>query len=405
MKLFTSAAALLFLPEVFQFTTSVYYTGLIIGDTLHGDLHVIGGLDPAFSSGDLDTLADDIQLLNLKFISGNIYADLSIKDSLYWGRGWMWDDDPDPTAPYLSALNINDNVIEVFVKAAGTGTKTKVIITPETDFVSVENNSLVSSYLPTKLKITRSWVDRKNNIIIDGIVKAGAIIDSSDHKEKLNVLYPEKYFLTMLKEKLYARGILCNGNLTIAKLPPQSKLITSFIHSVDSVLLSAINKDSDNLRAEMLLYALALSDSGAPASAKNGIEAINKLVDTIGFNRNDYSFADGSGVSRYNLISSELITGLLKFIYKQKQFKSFHNSLSIAGVDGTLKKRMIGTEAENNLHAKTGTLAGVSALSGYITAKNGNLLAFSILMQNFVEKMPVARNIQNRICELLANYE
>ncbi|MGD8307150.1 MAG: D-alanyl-D-alanine carboxypeptidase/D-alanyl-D-alanine-endopeptidase, partial [Ignavibacteria bacterium] len=178
-----------------------------------------------------------------------------------------------------------------------------------------------------------------------------------------------------------------------------------FERSIDSTLLSDINKDSDNLRSEMLLYALALNDSGVPAAIENGIEALNKLVDTLGFNRDDYSFADGSGVSRYNLISSELVMELLKFMYKEEHFEIFYNSLAIAGIDGTLEKRMIGAPAENNLHAKTGTLSGVSTLSGYVNAKNNHLLAFSILVQNYVEKSSFVRKIQDRICEVIANYK
>lgn len=404
-KLFTTAAALIFLPDDFHFTTSFFYTGSIEGDTLYGDLYVVGGMDPAFSSNDLDSMVNVIQALGIKYITNNIYADLSIKDSLYWGKGWMWDDDPDPTAPYLSALNINDNSVEIFVEAENWDTTANIILIPETDYVSVENNTVVQTDLPTDLEITRDWVNRRNHIIVDGIVRPGEIIDSSDHKEKINVLDPELYFLTLLKEKLKTVDILIYGNIGVQKLPTESTIITSFRRSVDSTLVNAIKKDSDNLRSEMLLYALALNDSGSPALAENGIEAINKLIDTTGFNCNDYSVADGSGVSRYNLVSSELIIGLLRFVYRNKKFEKFYNSLAIAGVDGTLEKRMIGTRGENNVHAKTGTLAGVSTLSGYVNAKNGNLLAFSILMQNFVEKTSVVRKLQDRICELIANYE
>jgi len=404
-KLFTTAAALLFLPDDFTFTTSIYFTGVIEGDTLYGDIYVVGGLDPAFSSDDLDSLVHVIESMGIKFITGNLYADLTVKDSLYWGNGWMWDDDPDPTTPYLSALNINDNSIEVFVEAGENDSTATVTIIPETNFVTVENKAVVSSIDQTDLDITRSWVERKNHIIIDGNVKKGSIIDSSDNKEKLNVLYPELYFLTLLKEKLEDKGIPVYGDIDINNLTDNSKLITSFGLSVDSVMICDINKESDNLRAEMLLYALALNDSGAPALAKNGLEVINKLIDSLGFDHEDYSVADGSGVSRYNLVSSELIMGLLKYMYGSENFDMFYNSLSIAGVDGTLEKRMINSISQNNVHAKTGTLAGVSALSGYLTARNGHLIAFSILMQNFVEKNSVARRIQDRICNLIANYE
>ena len=90
---------------------------------------------------------------------------------------------------------------------------------------------------------------------------------------------------------------------------------------------------------------------------------------------------------------------------QQKLFELFYNSLAVAGVDGTLKNRMKNTSAQNNVRAKTGTLNGVSNLSGYVTAKNGHLLAFSILIQNFVNEYSKARNFQNKICELLVEYK
>jgi D-alanyl-D-alanine carboxypeptidase/D-alanyl-D-alanine-endopeptidase (penicillin-binding protein 4) len=169
-------------------------------------------------------------------------------------------------------------------------------------------------------------------------------------------------------------------------------------------VLINLNKESDNLNAEMILYALALKDSAAPAAAKNGIEIMKSLIDSVGLDPEDYSFADGSGVSRYNLVSAELLIELLKYMYKHSEFIPFYKSLSIAGVDGTLEERMKNTLAESNVHAKTGTLAGVSSLSGYVFAKNGNLITFAIMMQNYVENKSVARSFQDKICELLANY-
>jgi D-alanyl-D-alanine carboxypeptidase/D-alanyl-D-alanine-endopeptidase (penicillin-binding protein 4) len=154
----------------------------------------------------------------------------------------------------------------------------------------------------------------------------------------------------------------------------------------------------------MILYALALKDSAAPAVAKNGIEIIKSLIDSVGLDPEDYSIADGSGVSRYNLVSAELLIELLKYMYNHSDFIPYYKSLSIAGVDGTLEERMKNTLAESNVHAKTGTLAGVSSLSGYVFSKHGNLITFSIMIQNFVENNSVARSFQDKICEILAKY-
>ena len=149
MKLLTSTAALLKLGEYYSFRTDLYHTGVIERDTLFGDVFVVGGFDPLFSSEDLDSLVRIIKSLGIKQINGSVYVDISKKDSMYWGKGWMWDDDPEPSAPYLSALNINGNSIEVFIEGFEVGSPAKVTLIPSTEFVKVENNSVTVAEVTT----------------------------------------------------------------------------------------------------------------------------------------------------------------------------------------------------------------------------------------------------------------
>ena len=407
MKLLTSAAALINLGEDFQFKTELFHTGIIEGDKLYGDLYVVGGFDPDFSTTDLDSFVNSINSLGIKELTGGIYGDISKKDSLYWGKGWMWDDDPDATAPYLSALNINDNVIKVFVEGSDVDSPAVVTTIPQTNFIKIKNNCLtVSSNSSEDYFATRDWVDKQNTILVEGKISKTSVIDTSERTTKLNLLYPDKYFLTLFSEKLVDNGINVNEPIRIETLPNNSVFLKSINRTIDSVLVD-LNKESDNLNAEMLIYVMALSDSGAPATEENGLANIKKLIDTLGFDPDNFSIADGSGVSHYNLVSAELLNRLLRFMYYERKdlFELFYESLPVAGVDGTLKNRMKNISAENNVHAKTGTLNGVSNLSGYVTAENGHLISFSILMQNFVKEYSVARNFQNKICELLAEYE
>jgi len=405
MKLLTTAAALINLDSAYQFSTKLYHTGVIEGDTLYGDLYIVGGLDPDFTTDDLDSLVHVVKSLGIKIITKNIYADLSIKDSIYWGKGWMWDDESDPLAAHLSALNINDNSIEVFVEGSIVDSQANIILTPKTEYVSIDNRSkTVSANVPNHFIIDRDWLNGNNTIIVEGKVRRSEFIDSSDHEKKISLLEPEKYFLTLFKEHLLSEEIDILGKIDVKKLPANPVYLASINRPIDTVVVN-IKKESDNLSAEMLLYALALNDSGAPANAAYGLETIKRLVDSIGLDPKDYSFADGSGVSRYNLVSAELIIELLKYMYRRPDFYLYYNSLSIAGVDGTLEKRMKDTQAEGRVYAKTGTLKGVSTLSGYITTLNGNFITFSILMQNYVENKRVARDIQDAICNILVNYK
>jgi D-alanyl-D-alanine carboxypeptidase/D-alanyl-D-alanine-endopeptidase (penicillin-binding protein 4) len=198
-------------------------------------------------------------------------------------------------------------------------------------------------------------------------------------------------------------GIVLNGYIDFKTLPEKAIHLSSVFRSLDTVLVN-MNKESDNLSAEMILYALALNDSGAPASAENGIEAIKKMIVLTGLDADNYLLADGSGISRYNLISAELTNTIIKYFYYSQPdiFNTFYNTLPTAGIDGTLENRMRNTSAEGNVRAKTGTLNGVSALSGFVNDTNGDLIAFSIFIQNYTEKNLTARKFIDRICELLA---
>jgi len=407
MKILTSLAGLLFLDSNYHFETKMFRTGVISGDTLYGDVYVAGGFDPDFTTDDLDKFVSELENSGVKYIAGNLYADLSAKDSLYWGKGWMWDDEPDSDAPYLSALNINDNSIEVFVSGTIINSLSSVKLIPETDYVKVEN--LAVTVAPSKkndFNITRNWVEGENKIIIDGEVQSGKVINEDKNTEKLSLPEPGKYFLTLFKEQLQSKRIIFKGLIDIQTLPENSTHLSSVYRSLDTVLVN-MNKESGNLNAEMLLYALALNDSGAPASSENGIEAIKRMIELTGLEPDDYSLADGSGVSRYNLISTELIMNIFRYFYYSEPniFKTFYNTLPIAGVDGTLEKRMRNTLAEGNVKAKTGTLSGVATLSGFVSDANGDLIAFSIFIQNYTAKNSIARKFIDRICELLAGFK
>jgi D-alanyl-D-alanine carboxypeptidase/D-alanyl-D-alanine-endopeptidase (penicillin-binding protein 4) len=387
MKVITSSSGLLFLGPDYKFETELYYDGYVSSDTLYGNLFVVGGCDPDFVTQDLYTFVDAIRSLNVSVINGNIYGDVSFKDSLYWGKGWMWDDDPSSDAPYLSALNINDNCVEVTYD----GENDEVKLNPETNYVSV-----IQIYNDKKLTIDRNWLERKNEIIINGNA------EGKTYSAKVNVLNPAKYFLTVFSEVLDSNNIKLTGNIEIQKLLSDADFLTSVSRKYSDVIIN-LNKTSDNLSAEMTLYALADKYSGKPATADSGVQFLNQLVDSVGLEPKDYRFVDGSGVSHYNLVSAELLVSILKYFYKEKPglFEILYNSFPIAGIDGTLENRTRKTKAENNVHAKTGTLSGVSTLSGYLTNKKKHTIAFSILMQNFVGSASKAKKLQDEICKIL----
>ena len=402
LKILTSAAGLLFLGSEYEFPTKLYHTGHIKDNILFGDLYIVGGFDPIFSTDDLDTLLIGLEQTGIKKITGNIYADVSAKDSLFWGSGWMWDDDPSGDAPYLSALNINENVVKVIYSPTQVGFPVKATLIPKSNFYTFNNYAVTSISDSPKVKLDRDWLDRKNKITLSGDLSYSAEPDT----DEINIFDPTKYFLSLFKQKLSENHITFTGIEDTLTLPSNANLIGLYKHKYADIL-NPLNKESDNLDAEMTLYAIAEKYYGKPATAVNGIKMIDSLITLAGFSPADYRIVDGSGVSHYNLISAELILGVLKYLYYESPelFKLFYDSLPIAGSDGTLDNRMINTPAQNNLRAKTGTISGVSCLSGYIKARNGHDIAFSIMVQNYVTRAKVARIFIDEICDLLARYK
>ncbi len=403
MKVLTTAAGLVFLGPKYNFATSLYYTGFIADSIIYGDLYAVGGLDPDFTTKDLDSMVVLLKNLGVKEIFGNIYGDVSMCDSLFWGNGWMWDDDPSTDAPYMTALNINTNAIQVKVNYRNN--IPEVTLIPDTKYVDVKFISYTGDTDNNKpVIIDRDWINRKNTILIKRDTTIN-IPDDYETSETVNVWQPEFYFLTLLKESLIRHGIEFNGIKQIKTLPQNSIKACSHQWEYDSVIVN-LNKVSYNLGAEMTLRAMGEKYFGKPASAKKGLKLIDSLITLCKLDPKIYRIVDGSGVSHYNLVTAHLLLSVLKYMYYQYPdlYKILYYSFPIGGADGTLDTRMFDTSAQNNVHAKTGSLSGVSTLSGYLTAKNGHEIVFSIMEQNFVGTAKPARDYQDKICEILTEY-
>lgn len=399
MKVITSATGLEYLGPEYTFSTSVYHTGIIMDSVCYGDIVVVGGFDPDFTTEDLDTLVYSLKDYGINEIRGNIYGDVSNMDSLFWGNGWMWDDDPSYDFPYMTPLIINDVSIEIAYEPGLIGNPVNISLIPETDFFDITNESITSKEDTSNFEITRDWLNRGNEIIISGDLSYRAEPDTV----KINIVNPEYYFLYLLKEKIEANSIKFYGRLDTLTLPAYSKLIYEKKRSFGEIIIN-LNKDSDNLSAEMTLRALSLERYDKPASAKKGIQVIDSLIARTELNYKNYKIVDGSGVSHYNLVTPELLIEILKYMYYKspENYKILKESFPIAGVDGSLENRMKKNQAFENVYAKTGTLSGVSTLSGYLMSANKHDIAFSIFVQNYIGSSRVARGYQDRICRFLS---
>lgn len=399
MKLLTTAASLLYLGPKENFNTAFLYSDEIEDSILNGNIFVKGGFDPLFDVGDFDPVITKIKELGIKKINGNIYADVSNIDSLYFGKGWMWDDNPESYMPYLSSLNINKNSVKIFYQPGKVGEKSLLNFEPVTNYYSFENNLITTDEDTSNIKITRDWLIGTNHIIIEGDISYKHKLDSVS----VNLTQPPFYFLELFSESLNKNEIELNGipGLAVAKNIFDTLAVVQ--RSIIEVI-NETNKESCNLCAEMLLRKLSEEYFRGSASAEKGLRLIDSLMIKLGYNPKTFVFADGSGLSHYNLINASLLIDLLKYFYisEPELYSLLYQSLPVAGIDGTLEKRMRYGKAYNNVRAKTGTISGVSTLSGYLKNSSSNMLAFSIFIQNYSGSAKLARSIQDKICNILA---
>ena len=207
-------------------------------------------------------------------------------------------------------------------------------------------------------------------------------------------------FADRFKEELQKCGIAVNAPITTDRLPKDVLLICSRSHRLSEVL-EPMMKESDNLYAESMFFQLAATVGKRPATAAHARQVIKTTVTKAGVTGIPYRIADGSGLSLYNYVTPELMVRLLRYAYlKRDIMAALYPALPVAGVDGTLKKRMKGGPAQGNVHAKTGTLSGVSSLAGYCRAANQHLLAFCIINQGIM-KNAEGRDFQDKVCETL----
>ena len=386
-KLYTCAAALYYLKKDHQFETRILSN--------QKNLILKGGGDPDLSIKELDSLALQVSK-NYKNID-TLFMDDSFLDSLNYGEGWMWDEGPWWYAAPISALSVNDNCIDFYVKPSNNGEKTIIDHFPKTSFIQFRNESKTTKdSVEKKLRIDRDWILNKNEFYAHG-----EIIDTSDTDTLYrNIFDPTKFTGTIFSESLKKYGTQVK-TISKKKMPYENyKNINS--HTSRPLLHSAINlmNESDNLTAELFVKSIGALDT-LPGSWETGLDSIKTflarqvLIDTA-----NIRLADGSGVSRYNLTSSAQLNSLLSWMYKSKYKDDFLSTLPGGGFkNSTLEKRLI--DEGGLVRAKTGGLSGVRNLAGYIISRKYGDVAFSILMNGYTDSSSRYARIHDQIIKAI----
>jgi serine-type D-Ala-D-Ala carboxypeptidase/endopeptidase (penicillin-binding protein 4) len=310
----------------------------------------------------------------------------------------MWDDEPDTDSMYLSALSLNRNTVS-FRADPGEAESAPLVVSadPSNRYVTVVNQATTGKAGGAcAASVTRRAGDRENLVTVAGSLAPGC----APVVKRLTVWKPELLALTVFSEQLSQFGIAVSS-LNVAPTPPDTIPLASMGRPVKDVV-TVMLKQSDNLSAESLVKYLGHVATGREGSASSGLTSVASYLNSRGIDAGQLVLADGSGLSRYNLVTAESLVRLLVEAQRDPQISApFVDGLPVAGKDGTLARRMKGTVAEGTAVAKTGTMTGVSALSGYAVTAAGERLAFSMLMQNFTGSSARIRDIQDQIVMLL----
>jgi D-alanyl-D-alanine carboxypeptidase/D-alanyl-D-alanine-endopeptidase (penicillin-binding protein 4) len=317
-----------------------------------------------------------------------IVSDIIGDDRLYpderWGQGMSWNNMQTDDGTAASALTLDNNALPLRVVATEVGRAPRVEALPYYEF---ENRALTVSTGTTKLEYERLPGSRL--VRLTGTIAVGA----EPKILKLGVEDPAHYAAWRLKGLLEARNVKVKGSVGVRHrplmpaddptvrngppLPPpvQAEPLAQLTPPPLIEDVKLINKVSQNLHAELLLR--RVGRQAGSGSIADGVAAVRTMLERAGVPRTAYDFSDGSGMSSYNRVAPRGVVTFLRWIAAQPWGQAWRATLPVAGVDGTLAKRFKGTPLQGRLFAKTGTLNGTNALSGYMTAASGRTLIFS----------------------------
>ncbi len=440
MKIYTVAAALDRLTPDYRYSTSVFAPAKPdSAGVIHGDLRIYGRGDPSiaarFNNGDyfkaIDDLAARIVAAGVKRVEGDLIGDETYFSGPKYGSGWEWEDLTWYYGAEVTPLSINDNALDLFVKPGPSVGQPALITTGPPDPLLTIVNRVTTSAKGARREISIHRGLNENTITITGSIP----LEDRGYTAGIGISHPALLFVYLLRNSLAQKGVVVRGKSRTTgevALPtlttPIPTSVNSSVLSVQSVAQTEIAilqsppfsmiaaqtlKPSQNLYTELILRTLGkLAPPPAPAttsifnqtSEQLGLEAVRSFLKTVGIRPEALVLDDGSGLSRGDMITAEATVQLLTFMSKHRYANVFRDALPIAGVDGTLRNRMRGTPAENNLRAKTGSLSSAVSLAGYVTTAAGEKLAFAIMVNNYPREVDPRAVCIDPIAVLLASF-
>lgn len=408
-KLYTTAAALARLGITYQFKTVVKTSAAVDADgTLQGDIVLVGGGDPNLSGrvipytpdqhdedplAAVKRLADQIQSRGIRRVQGDVIGD----DTRYpfdpYPDGWTIDDSTWYYGAPVSALAVNDNSVQISIQPTQPGDLADVHLNPEFGYFVVLNRVATDDSAAAHVNISRP--PGSNELILSGTIGR----TSPKVEQYVAAPDPALFAARALKAQLEERGISVYGRATaahryVSSVPnplSEARIVSApegtVLASLDSAplyqIVQVVNKVSQNLHAEMLLREVGLATRGVGTLAA-GLDERTKFLAEAGVDSAAFDFADGSGLARQDLTTPNSTVQLLRYMWQRPERDSWLASLPVGGIDGSLRRRFKTLPGAERIHAKTGSLAHVSTLSGYLQAKSGKWIIFSVMINGEV---------------------
>ena len=380
MKMYTAAVAFDRLGAEHTFRTSVMHDGRVENGVLQGNLYLRGDGDPSLSpryfpgERPMDQLARQVAARGIRQVTGNIVADATAFEDRLVPEGWQQRYLGAAYAARVSALSLNENLVWVVVTPVGG--QASVTLEPATTTVPVLSSVRVVAGRGGRIRATRQ---NDGSIRVSGTVGRSA----PPQKYSLVVLDPPRFTGGALKAALQGAGVGVAGDVVPGTAPRGADTLAVVASPPLWQIVNAMNRESINIFAELLFRNAGRAANGEQeqqGSAATALAALRSfMVEKAGGSAEEVYAADGSGLSVLDKLTPRSMVQLLDHAHDAPWGPSFHASLPVAGVSETLRTRMRGAPAQGNLHAKTGTTNSVASLGGYVTAKNGEVLAFAFI--------------------------
>lgn len=382
MKLFSEAAALMALGPDYRFKNQLSTNAPQIQQgVLKGNIYLILSGDPSFSREDLKSLIDSLKEWNISSIQGSVFIDSSLASVSTYPPGWLKSDYSYSYGAPIAPLMIDSNRLTITVNP-GSSEGEPAIVEADDGGGVIEINNHAKTKISAKGCGIGVGLDQENRLTVNGCIAKGQWAV----QQRMAIKNPLNYAQGIIKNELHKAGIQFDGQVQLGAAPKGSMILATQHSKPIFQLMADTLKPSDNLYADSLYLHTAAVLNGAPVNWKEAQPVVKKFLEQqTNINFKQAVFTDGSGLSRYNLVTPEQTISLLKFLYQRFPLSyEYIASLPISGRDGTLQKRFRIPSQQGFVRAKTGTMTGVNGLSGYLYNANGHTIAFAM----YINRVP-----------------